>query len=341
MSTLLSRLKTLVIAISVLYALVTVWILVMKMLISENLPIVALFNTFLHLLLIPAFVLALLMILWRRWLVVAALLPAMLYFTVSYGDRFIPHAVAATTPGRTLKILTYNLHAEEFHLDGILNLIRASEADIVNLQELSRPLAERITAELSAVYPYQGLYAKRFADAGMGLLSRYPITEDEYWRNPMPPDGHGQQRAVIDFNGTPIVIYNAHPMRPVMRGISFDDYYRNQDIQVVLKRITQETAPVLLMGDFNITDQTEDYHRITAYFEDTYRQVGWGLGPTYPNAAPATLPDDDIRAQWKVPQLLRLDYIFHSFQFTALNAHVWPTSGGSDHYPVYAELALP
>ena len=83
-----------------------------------------------------------------------------------------------------------------------------------------------------------------------------------------------------------------------------------------------------------MTDMTEDYSRVARSYADTYREVGWGLGLTF--------PAKDIHFfVFDVPiRIARLDYVFHSEQFRAISARVWPTSGGSDHRPLYAELAL-
>jgi endonuclease/exonuclease/phosphatase family metal-dependent hydrolase len=40
------------------------------------------------------------------------------------------------------------------------------------------------------------------------------------------------------------------------------------------------------------------------------------------------------------PPVVRLDYVFHDDHFRTLSAHVWQDSGGSDHLPVIASLAL-
>ena len=87
-------------------------------------------------------------------------------------------------------------------------------------------------------------------------------------------------------------------------------------------------------------DQTEDYQRSAASFSDTYREVGWGLGFTFPDADLVTPSKRTIRRLIQFPVLLRLDYIFHNDAFLPLEANVWPESGGSDHHLVYARLAL-
>jgi endonuclease/exonuclease/phosphatase family metal-dependent hydrolase len=74
---------------------------------------------------------------------------------------------------------------------------------------------------------------------------------------------------------------------------------------------------------------------MTAHYHDSYREAGWGLGFTFP----ANGPYATSVFQW-IPPLVRLDYIFHDAAFEAVEARVWPTSGGSDHLPVFAALAL-
>jgi endonuclease/exonuclease/phosphatase family metal-dependent hydrolase len=52
---------------------------------------------------------------------------------------------------------------------------------------------------------------------------------------------------------------------------------------------------------------------------------GWGYGFTH--------PVDPF-------PLVRIDYIWYSRDFAALDAEVWPDAGTSDHHPVWARLAL-
>jgi len=40
------------------------------------------------------------------------------------------------------------------------------------------------------------------------------------------------------------------------------------------------------------------------------------------------------------PSLVRIDYVFHSDKFTAINADVLRSTGGSDHRPLVVTLAL-
>ena len=125
-----------------------------------------------------------------------------------------------------------------------------------------------------------------------------------------------------------------------MANDGFSTRPRGQEIDSVLEQAAQDTGAVLIMGDFNMTDQNEDYQRITARFGDSFRAVGRGMGFTFPDLSTfQSLPD-----YWPLPvrlfPFLRLDYVFHNASFRPITAHIWPNAGGSDHRPVWVELAL-
>jgi endonuclease/exonuclease/phosphatase (EEP) superfamily protein YafD len=89
--------------------------------------------------------------------------------------------------------------------------------------------------------------------------------------------------------------------------------------------IAAETVPTVFLCDCNTQPLSENYAHITRLLRDSYGEVGWGLGFT----GPAFLPPYQ-----------RIDYIFHSAEFTALEAFVWSHASGSDHRPVVATLAF-
>jgi endonuclease/exonuclease/phosphatase family metal-dependent hydrolase len=116
----------------------------------------------------------------------------------------------------------------------------------------------------------------------------------------------------------------------------FNVSVRSEDIGAVIELAEADTAqmPTLVIGDFNMTPKTADYARVTTTFSDAYQQVGRGLGYTFPDAPTYT---GYVRF---MPPLARLDYVFYDDAWTALDAQVWDRSGGGDHRPVFARLAL-
>jgi vancomycin resistance protein VanJ len=172
------------------------------------------------------------------------------------------------------------------------------------------------------------------------MLSRYPLTADEYWRTVSVPQSMGHQRVEIDVDSVRFTLYNVHPIHPAMTGRLFDPIPRALEITELMARAGEDDGTVVLMGDFNLTDLSEDYAHITARYGDTYWEVGWGMGFTFPDfSQPQALPRF-LSNTTALPPFIRLDYIFHNKGVQPLEAQVWPDAAGSDHRPLYARLAL-
>lgn len=239
------------------------------------------------------------------------------------------------TPQPTLRVLTYNTHNEKLALEPLLDVLREADADIVALQEAHYEAVAVFHGLLLYQYPYQTEVV--FGDDNHTMLmSRYPLLSVERW----PAETIQMLRAEVDVNGVTVVIYNAHPSSP--GNTDYDTTLRSEQIDLLLKAATKETAPLVIMGDFNMEEWSEDYTRLTAHYSDAFRALypaDEDAGFTYPDY---TYPQSRRNARLPAftPMLLRLDYIFHSAHFETVAAHVWPDSGGSDHRPVYAELRL-
>lgn len=321
-------------ALVTLYALAIYLYLAARLLWGESrFALIALANSLMPALLLPALLLVAVALLFRRWREVGVLLPILLLFGIGYGELFLPNASAQTAaPGTPqVTVLTYNLHSDPRILDEQLALIRNANADIVALQELIEPMAARLD-ELDDLYPYQTLHPDGLTVRGQGILSRYPLDDVEFWINTM-----GQIRAEVQLpEEQNFVLYDVHPPPPgaVFNPRLFNTTARADAISDILARAAEETAPVLLAGDFNMTDQSDDYQRVTGQYSDTFREVGWGLGMSFPNLG-FMQPRLGL-----LPPFVRIDYVFHDSGFIALNAVRWGTSGGSDHYPVLVTLGL-
>src|SRR5689334_11956761 len=106
------RTKRLVWSIIGLYGLGVALFLVVRFAVEDRLPVIALVDTFLHLVVMPALILLPVSLITRHWRVALTLSPAVLFFFAAYAVRFIPRNVALAADFPTFKVLTYNLHAE-------------------------------------------------------------------------------------------------------------------------------------------------------------------------------------------------------------------------------------
>jgi vancomycin resistance protein VanJ len=293
--------------------------LFLNWLIGERWAVLAFFETFVVWVWLFALIVLPLALLTRSWWSALMVMPSIIALGVQYGGQFLPKSIPSETPNLT--VLTYNLYADGRSPQASLAIIRDSGADIVALQEYSL-LADSVLPEnLRELYPYQATHPTRIATQGQAVYSRYPIIEDSVWQYDWLPVGKlMHQRVLLDIDGRLVALYNSHPTHPGMQGSFFNPVWRSREIDDLLTRTQQETVPTLWLGDFNMPDQSDDYARITAHFGDSYRAVGWGFGFTW-------------RWALQVP-FVRLDYVFHSADFTPLWARVWTQNGGSDHYPV-------
>lgn len=314
------------------YGLVIFVLWVLQWLIDEGVPFIGMIKSGIHLLLLPSLLLLPLTLLLRKWRLALILTPTVIAFFISYGIFFIPRGHEEIAGAADLRVMTFNIQApDEDAVAPLIEILKEGDADVIALQELSAAAAEQFTDVLGERYPYQALHPQESNHAGQGILSRYPIVADDYWRYEQSQSALGHQRVEIDLKGTETVFYNTHPIPPYAPGAGFNADQHTQALRNVLSRALAETAPTVILGDFNMTDHFHEYRRIQDSFTDAYKAVGdIGFGFTYPHD------------KWTaVPPLIRLDYVFYSPAWIGLGADVWPGSGTSDHAPLLARLALP
>lgn len=298
---------------------------------GERWRLIAWANNFLHLWVLPAAPLMVLAGLLRKWRLALLLMPLAQFAVRLYRPYFVGQP-APVLPhySRQFRILTFNLQGKSSA--GITAVIRAANADIVALQELSEAGANRICEDLIAEYPYMLLHPKDGADyyAGMGLLSKHPVVSDVYREV-----GLGQQRVELVVEGAPLVYYNIHVDVPFSGRDASGELHRTAHVRAFLEwAIKDNNAPVLISGDFNMTELTDDYKRVTQVYTDAFQAVGWGFGFTFP----AWEHYADLRRF--IPPLARLDHIFINERLLVLEVRVWPDSGDADHRPLLAEMAF-
>ena len=320
------------------YGLIVCLMLLVRAVGDAESDLIARINVSITLIMMPSLLLFPLYLVLRRWWLSAVLAPSFVAFMIAYLPLFLPRSFNIPAESQQISLMTYNLHAEQHILMPMVDVIRKAKADIVTLQEMSPAASMTFESQLATEYPYRALYPAPDGNPyhGRGLLSRYPISEATSWpvEYPIPVR---LMRAIVTVDDVPITIYNFHapPSYPIY-GEGFDIHPRGQQIRDVLAMIAQESGAVLWMGDFNTNDTDANYPQIVTALQDTFREVGWGMGFTGPDwSHPQSQEGLPL-----IPIHQRADYIFHNRYFLPIEAHVWPTSGGSDHRPVLATLAL-
>jgi vancomycin resistance protein VanJ len=266
---------------------------------------------------------------WLRWLSVALVAVALVWF----GQYFLPKT-ARDTQGQSVKVLTYNMQAKD---EGLEAFLKKMQPDIVFLQEISSALATSET--ILDLYPYQFAQAEEW---GNKVLSKYPVLKSEDLQ------GFGSslpQRLELDINGQIIAVYNVHFTWPIgnprlnvrflpnfiAKAISgFDDSQRNAQIDLLIELLGKESIPYLVAGDFNVSQYSATYGKLSKVAGDSFREVATGVGNTWPATMQSGL---------NLPPLLRLDYVWHSVHFEPQTAKRKEALEG-DHFPLAVNLML-
>src|SRR5438477_10834501 len=134
-----------------------------------------------------------------------------------------------------LRVMSYNIRSGNGNLDGTAAAIRASDPDVVALQEVDVHWAERssfvdqakgLGERLGMEVRFARIYQLRASsdtlpprEFGVALLSRYPIirwANDSLTRlstqdpNPLPQRMPGLLEAVVSVRGVPVRVFNTH-----------------------------------------------------------------------------------------------------------------------------------
>mgnify|MGYP005846377857 CR=1 FL=1 len=278
---------------------------------------------------------------WRRqWRSLAWLAVPCFLFLFDYGMLFLPRG--STEPGLPLRVMTANLLATNTEVGELGQAVVEQDPDVVAVQELSPRLAAALGERLSGDYPYQLLYPSE-SNPNLGLYSRMPLRPAQG-----RADGCPCQEATVDLDGQVVTIINAHPNRPRVSfrrvgplpvPTGFDTSRHDRELRLILARARAVETPVILLGDFNLSDRQRSYLQLRQSLDDAYRAAGWGLGYTFPSENFAQLPSELGALRLPVVPLVRIDYVFYSAGWSAADARVVELPG-SDHFSVVADLSL-
>jgi len=269
----------------------------------------------------------------------AAAIAALAAFLGLFGARLVPPAVQHTG-GAPLRVATFNLHyaLDQAQLAEMFTAIRAERADLIALQELSGPAAAAIQQNLSGDYPYQALAPSTTSFSGMGLISRYALEVLH------PAQQIPGQLARLHMGNADVSIVNVSLTKPEIKRRyvpavgwvkGFGGYNikkRSREIERLLPAIAQVRGPVIVVGDFNLSDREQDYRQFAARLHDAFRETTWGFGHTFPN----NLQLGAIRVPFP---LIRIDYIWSGGGVVPSAARV-DCADRSDHCMVVADLQV-
>lgn len=267
-----------------------------------------------------------------------------------FGPLWLPDnagSARAVPDADRLNVVSFNILYNNARLADVAAWLRAADADIVVLQEVVPASAAYLLAALGDQYPYDDRALRATPQL---TLARLPIAAAEeinlgqWWVRRLEVE--------VGAEGQRVAVYNVHlpmPVRPARRlstirlpeavarsaaldlALRYDETERNARARALLAALAQEPLPFIAAGDFNTSDNAILYGELRAALNDSFREAGWGPGVTWP----AERGDDNLPT---LPPLIRIDYVWHSPGFRALDAHTGPRLG-SDHLPLRVSLS--
>ena len=257
-----------------------------------------------------------------------------------YGGLWLPRSPASQPTGPAVTVMTFNTLGFNRCPECVVASVRASGADLVNFQELSRPVAAALARDLATEYPYQVLKPTAQTQ-GMGVISRLPLRETG---ETLPGVWVGQPQVLaLTLGETRALVVNAHPTATGPgEADGFDRTIRERfvEAQMLVAFAQTHPGPLIFASDCNMTDQNADYRLMTTIWRDSWREVGWGFGRTYPGGDQGGAGNMRFGALTIPRWLVRIDYVWHSAHWRAIGARLGQWDGHSDHRPTIARLVL-
>lgn len=235
--------------------------------------------------------------------------------------------------GQTLKVMSYNIHIgqDSDNVDQLANLakfIKSSNADLIGLQEVDSVCNRsgnvdqiKFLAEKTGMYY---AYARHFAydggSYGIGILSRYPLTNVKDHRVILTSTGteDGATRALLTadlFTGSKQLTFATVHMD------YRDSNSRLAQSEAMARIFGEMKLPVILTGDFNARPGTQEVMKLQTIFTDTT------------NDSAITFP--------AITPLNKIDYIMVSTNNLdkVISQEVYPVLY-SDHLPTMSVLKI-
>ena len=254
----------------------------------------------------------------------------------------------ATMPGPApdVRVLVFNIHAGKDaagkpNLEGVADLVRSTDADIVLLQEVDRGTArsgkedqlQRLADLLNdgGRKTYVAAFGKSLdfdgGEYGIAALVRGNVTDTLTEALPVQPP---QERSGGSHEPRAALILRAETRRGPMHVLnthldaSADDHYRFQESAHVLEltRGLRAGVGVIAGGDFNAEPGSRSYQQLLfGGLRDAWLPCGSGNGFTYPADKPVK----------------RIDYLFLAGNVRCKSAQVID-SQVSDHRPLLVTI---
>ncbi len=233
------------------------------------------------------------------------LLPALASLVVFAAVAILGPRLPRTgpAPSPSIRLVSANVFFDNPSPAEAVEAVLATEADVEVVVEASPALLDILEARDTA-HPYV------LEDDQLVVRSRFPLSA---MADPVGLPARRILRLGVEAPSGPFVLYAIHALNPLS-----ESTFANQLDWVDRLRSSaeQEDLPVVMAGDFNMSDRQLGYRRMSAGLRDAITGAGWGR-TTYPIGI------------W-APLLLRIDHVFEPREWCSGGSGALQVPG-SDH----------
>jgi endonuclease/exonuclease/phosphatase (EEP) superfamily protein YafD len=225
---------------------------------------------------------------------------------------------AANSP--TIRIFFANVRGSNTEYQALLDEIKAANPDVIVLVEFFwRWHMAYLHSPTFAAYPYGGGMENTQLGT-VNIFSRIPLKSNKLdWFG-----GRGLQTIQISVGSQTLHLIGLHAPRPMdIPNNDYDGFWSG-----AIPKILNEPGPLVVVGDFNATQYSEVYQKLTAErMRSAHRDRGRGYANTWPNG------------QCFVPSLIRIDQALLSPEVECLDIREGQ-GRGSDHKPLILDVKI-
>jgi endonuclease/exonuclease/phosphatase (EEP) superfamily protein YafD len=229
-----------------------------------------------------------------------------------------PGQPAAANSGH-LRVATVNVHTENTQYDKVVSAVKDASPDVVAFEETDSTWFDQLKTGLGRDYP--NFWAlPLMGDCGIAIFSKRPLTNTAihtYGGVKLPC-----LVATIDVSGKPVTLVAMHTFPP-MSEMMLKARNREMEGLVIEKQMLGERF--IVMGDFNCTRWSPYFQPMLDGLDAHDTSLGFGVQPSWPTKS----------IIFRIP----IDQILTSKSFITTRRWLGPDTG-SDHFPVFADLAL-
>lgn len=224
----------------------------------------------------------------------------------------------------SLTAVSYNINFAEFIDEALEDMSAIPQPDVIMLQEMDEAGTDKIACAMNLDYVYYPASVhKHNKNFGNAILTRWPIIRTQKLILPRRHPANNQMRiatkAKIKVGETAVCVYCVHTEVYLT-----SRQYRRDQIEAITDDINNAGQHVIVGGDFNTVRRTS-IRRLVEYFgEMGFVRASKGVGPT-------------IKKLRVSPSAA--DHIFTRGMMVVAAGRQKETSG-SDHYPIWVQLAL-